>query len=124
LQACIDYPAMCHQAHVLQTIQRLHFASDHLAKCPRNTTITMKPAQSIKCLAGLLLILLPGISTAAEVDSFTHRHPLKDSAPFLDQVVNVWLEEAIIEANRPSLISGLLENGTQTCNEERLMEAL
>ena len=60
---------------------------------------------------------------AAEVDSFTNRHPLTDSGPFLDQVVNVWMEEAVIEANEPGLLDGLLEKKSQ-CDEERLMDAL
>ncbi len=91
---------------------------------PTETLTRMNAPPLLKNLAACLLVLALGIATAAEVDSFTHRHPLKDSAPFLDQVVNVWLEEAVIEANRPSLLSGLVENGNPGCDEARLMDAL
>lgn len=85
---------------------------------------TIISARLTRILSGCISILMIGFTMAAEVDSFTNRHPLQDSAPFLDQVVNVWLEEAVIEANRPSLISGLLESDSRTCDETRLMDAL
>ncbi len=81
-----------------------------------------------KSFSGPLLGLLAGLFTslavhAAEVDSFTGRHPLRDSVPFLNQVVNVWMEEAVIEANEPSLLADLTGE-KQVCDEERLFSAL
>ncbi len=77
-----------------------------------------------RLLPGLLAGLFASLAvTAAEVDSFTGRHPLRDSIPFLNQVVNVWMEEAVIEANEPSLLADLTGE-KQVCDEERLLSAL
>jgi hypothetical protein len=73
-------------------------------------------------------VVLFGLATAfsaiaAEVDSFTGRRPLLDAAPFLDQVVNVWMEEAVIEANEPSLLDEIA-GSPHECNAHRLYSAL
>ena len=64
---------------------------------------------------------------SAEVDSFTHRRPLADSAPALNAVVNRWMARAVEEANRPPmLLTGeeeeeILATG---CDSDRLESAL
>lgn len=86
----------------------------------------MNPTQALatRTLIGMAVVLLAGAAHAAEVDSFTRRHALGDSAPFLNQVVNVWMEEAVIEANRPPLITRLTAGERAGCDETRLMAAL
>ena len=71
----------------------------------------------------LLLLSIPAVLSAAEVDSFTGRHALADAGPFLNQVVNVWMEEAVVEANRPPLLPAL-QTKAQGCDRDRLMKAL
>jgi hypothetical protein len=71
----------------------------------------------------MLLLALP--LEASEVDSFTHRHALKDSAPLLNKVIDVWMEEAVIDANKPPLISDITADAASPgCDETRLMSAL
>jgi len=72
-------------------------------------------------LIGIFPMLSCALIHAAEVDSFTGRHALNDSGQFLDQVVNVWMEEAIIEANKPSLLSLFSTAPPQGCDEAQLM---
>lgn len=71
-----------------------------------------------------LLSCLGSLAQAAEVDSFTQRHALDDSALMLDQVVNVWLEEALIEANKPPLLEALSSKKEMVCDRSRLLEAV
>jgi len=75
-------------------------------------------------LATLALLLWSLSGRTAEVDSFTARHPLEDAAPMLDQVVNVWLEEALIEANRKPLLPSLSGGGRLACDSARLIDAV
>jgi hypothetical protein len=75
-------------------------------------------------LVALALLLWSLSGRAAEVDSFTARHPLRDAAPLLDQVVNVWLEEALIEANRKPLLPTLSGGGRLACDSARLIDAV
>ncbi len=77
-----------------------------------------------KRLICLLLGLWSGLAWSAEVDSFSGRRELKDSAPMLDQVVNVWLEEALIEANRKPLLPSLNAGTARTCDTARLIDAV
>ncbi len=74
-------------------------------------------------LALLLSLVWLAPAWSAEVDSFTGRKPLRDAAPLLDQVVNVWLEEALIEANRKPLLPTLSAPG-QACDSARLIDAV
>jgi len=72
----------------------------------------------------LLSLLLSLPLQASEVDSFTHRHSLRDSAPLLNQVVNVWMEEAVIEANKPTLLADISRQKESGCDEKRLLKTL
>ncbi len=74
----------------------------------------------------LLWLSVAGWSAAraAEVDSFSGRHALRDAAPMLDQVVNVWLEEAVIDANRKPLLPTLGTAQADTCDRLRLIDAV
>jgi len=65
-----------------------------------------------------------GNAHAAEVDSFTNRHELIDSRFMLNQVVNLWLEEAIVAANKKSIFQSGDDQGVDYCNQERLFDAL
>jgi hypothetical protein len=69
-------------------------------------------------------MLFCALASAAEIDSFTGRRALNDSGEFLDQVVNVWMEEAIIEANKPPLLLMFSTEPYQGCDEAKLMESL
>lgn len=78
-------------------------------------SLNEKPALG-RCFLTLilsLLFVLPGnlffITSAfsAEVDSFTQRHQLSDSRSALNTIVNLWLTEAIAEANRKSKLLSL-----------------
>ncbi len=90
-----------------------------------------KIRRPIACLLPVLVLLagawlLSAVSgECAEVDSFTNRHPLADSGPQLDLVVNTWLEEAITEANRKPLFQIDTEKqGIGYCNQQQLFAAL
>ena len=75
------------------------------------------------CATGGLLSAVPG--QCAEVDSFTNRHQLADSGPQLELIVNEWLEEAIVEANRKPLFQIESDKkGIGYCNREQLFTAL
>ncbi len=77
----------------------------------------------IRALITVLALLVMPLQ-AAEVDSFTERHALRDSAPLLNQVVNVWMEEAVIAANQSSLIDDITASNPPGCSEDRLMASL
>ena len=86
--------------------------------------MTMLRDLSFRWLVCVWLTLGYNLSQASEVDSFTQRHILRDSAPFLNQVVNVWMEEAVIDANSPPLLSQITDEKPPACDEARLMDAL
>lgn len=79
-------------------------------------------------VAQLIVIISFSVITgkiyAAEVDSFTNRHELIDSRFVLNQVVNLWLEEAIAAANKKSIFQSGDEKGVNYCNQERLFDEL
>ena len=84
----------------------------------------MRKLTAIRFGLGVIALLALPLQ-ASEVDSFTHRHALKDAAPLLNQVVNVWMEEAVIDANKPPLIADITAQVEQAgCNEQRLMSAV
>jgi len=67
------------------------------------------------------------MASAAEVDSFTNRRPLRDSAPLLDATVNRWLRQAVARANRPFLVLPVdteHEPLVTGCDADRLDSAL
>ena len=63
--------------------------------------------------------LVASASRAAEVDSFTDRRALKDSAPALNTLVNAWMDEALVAANKPPLMGE-----SPKCDPARLYEEL
>ena len=76
-----------------------------------------------------IALIMPGLSVPpaahpAEVDSFTNRHELADSAPALNLVVNRWLAEALVTANESSVFQLGDEQGVDYCNQARLYDAL
>ena len=69
-------------------------------------------------------LFVPPAAHPAEVDSFTNRHELADSAPALNLVVNRWLAEALVTANESSVFQLGDEQGVDYCNQARLFDAL
>lgn len=61
---------------------------------------------------------------ASEVDSFTGLRPLHDAAPLLNEVVNVWMEQAMNDANEPTLLAQITGEAAAQCDSDRLISSL
>ena len=61
---------------------------------------------------------------ASEVDSFTGLRPLRDAAPLLNEVVNVWMEQAMNDANEPTLLAQITGEAAAQCDSDRLISSL
>ncbi len=87
--------------------------------------ISLKQLTFIAQLIAIVsFFVITGKGYAAEVDSFTNRHELVDSRFVLNQVVNLWLEEAVAAANKKSIFQDGNEKSVDYCNQERLFDEL